>query len=280
MNIKKLAVILIAVAFSLIVLFSCVALFSVKEIEVDFAVADDTDISAVQDTLDGYLGKNLMFLKTEELKDALKDYHYMEVLSIKKAYPNVLKIKIEERRETYYIEHGEKVYVTTAEGFVLNVIDKSEYTGNTEREKITLKIKEINLVDKTEKDALISGNEIGNTIALSNDEFLGQVFEMAKSVHLTDCIKELKVEKAVLGTVVAAKDVVITTYTGVKIRVIKADEQGLEKIEKAFNEYDNASTDYKKTFDYILVLKSEEQDNKGEIIVEWSSTDNNPQQQA
>ncbi len=273
MNTKKLATILIAVAFALIVLFSCMALFSLKEIKVDFAVAEDTDTSDVQETLNEFLGKNLMFLKTSEVINALKDYHYMEVLSVEKSYPNVLKVKIEERREIYYLEHAEKVYVTTSEGFVLNSLDKSEYVSNTERDKITLKITEIDLENDTEKDALLTGNAVGETIALSGDDFLTQVFEMAKTVQLTDCIKELKVEKAVLGTVVATRDVVITTYTGVTIRIMNADEQGLDKIKKAFIEYDNASTDYIKTFDYIHAFLS----NEGEILTEWSPTDNAPQ---
>ena len=271
MNTKRLAVILIAVAFVLIVMFSGIAIFAVKKIDVEFAVADDTDVSDVKNELEKYLGKNLMFLKTEDVFEALSDFHYMQVLSVEKSFPNVLKVSVEERREIYYLEHADKVYVTTAEGFVLKVLDANEFGGNTERDKITLKISQINLADDKESDVELSGNQVGSIVEIKDDAFLSTVFEMAKSVKLTDCIKELKVQKTVNGSVVAARDILITTYTGVKIRLFDADNNGLEKIERAFVEYDNSSTDYKKTFNYILTYES-----NGQIVVEWSPVDNSP----
>ncbi|MBQ8427394.1 MAG: FtsQ-type POTRA domain-containing protein [Clostridia bacterium] len=273
MNTKRLSVILIAVAFTLVVLFSCVAVFSVKKVDAEFAVASGTDVSEVEKTLDKYLGKNLLFLKTEDIENALKEHHLFKVLNIEKQYPNVLKIKLEERRETYYLEHDEKVYVTTSEGFVLKVIDKAEYQGNTERDKITLKVKKIDIDGGTpsERDAMLDGAQIGETISMQGDEFLSTVFKLAKKVNLTDCIKELAVEKIVNGTVVFARDIVITTYTGVKIRIMDADNKGEEKIEEAFIKYDGASTDYMKTFNYILASVAQ-----GKAVAEWSEIDNSP----
>ncbi len=275
MNTKKIAVILIAVAFSLVVLFSCIALFSVKKVEIDYAVSNDTDISDIQQTLDEYLGKNLMFLDENDVKDSLKEFHYMEILSVEKSFPNVLRVKIEERREIYHIISSGKVYITTAEGFVLDVIDQSEYQSNTERDKITMIISEIDPVNSTEKDAELIGTGVGETISIMDDGFLTNVCDMAKSVHLTDCIKEIKVEKIAHDTAEPAKDVLITTYTGVKIRIMDADKKGLEKIEKAFFEYDQSSTDYKKTFDYII---AKEVINNGDSVIDitWSPKDNTP----
>lgn len=273
MNTKKISVILIAVAFTLIVMFSCVAIFSVKEIEIEFAVADQTDITDVKDTLNSYLGKNMLFIKAGEIESSLKEHHYMKVISIEKQYPNVLKLKIEERKETYYVELDDKVYVTTAEGFVLNIIDKAEYLENTERNKITLQIKEIDISGNVavEKDAELKGCEKGDTLAMAGDEFLSTVFELAKKVNLSDCIKELKIEKIVSGTAVGARDLVVKTHTGVTIRIMDADKRGVEKIEKAFDAYENATTDYVKTFNYILASVSQ-----GEVVVEWSPTDSSP----
>ena len=106
MQTKKISVILIAVAFMLVVLFSCVGLFSVKKIEINFAVSDQTDSASIQSTLDGFLGDNLLFMKTEEIEKALKGYHYMEVVSVKKQYPNVITVSLKERREIYYIKYA------------------------------------------------------------------------------------------------------------------------------------------------------------------------------
>ena len=52
MQTKRISVILIAIAFMLVVLFSCVGLFSVKKVEVNFAVSEQTDSESIQATLD------------------------------------------------------------------------------------------------------------------------------------------------------------------------------------------------------------------------------------
>lgn len=276
MNTKRLFVILIAVAFALIVLISCVAVFSVKKVNVEFSVASDTDISAVEETLNEYVGKNLLFLKVKDVEEALKEHYKLKVIHIEKQYPNVLNVKLEERRETYYLEHGEKVYFLTEEGFVLNVIDKSDFEGNTDRDKIALKIKTIDMnVDNgvlTESDATLQGTAIGDTVTMQGDIILSTIFKLAKSVNLTDCIKELRVEKIINGSVVAFRDMVITTYTGVKIRIMDVDKRGEEKIKKAFLEYDNASTDYIKTYKYIIASVKTD----GSVSVGWSTVDLSP----
>lgn len=275
MNTRKLSVILIAVAFSLITLFSCFAIFSVKEVEIDFAVDGDTDVTEIRETLESYLGKNLLFLKTDSVQEELEKYHYMEVLSIEKQYPNVLKVKVEERRETYYVEHGVNVYVTTAEGFVLNVMDKTEYQGNTERDKITLKIKDVQHVqgeEFVEQDAVVNGTAVGETLSIKDDDFLSIVFDLAKKVDLTDCIKKIKVERIGKGSVIEEKNIVINTHTGVTIKVKDAGNKGEEKIRKAFNKYEEQnSTDYQKMFDYILAYES-----LGETVAYWSPEGNTP----
>ena len=63
MNTKKLTVILIAIGFSLVVLFSCVGLLSIKKVDVNYSVsADANNASEVQKSFDKFLDKNLMFL--------------------------------------------------------------------------------------------------------------------------------------------------------------------------------------------------------------------------
>ena len=52
MNTKRIAVILIAVAFSLVVIFSGIGILSVKKVQVNYALADETDSQEIQDILD------------------------------------------------------------------------------------------------------------------------------------------------------------------------------------------------------------------------------------
>ncbi len=240
MQTKKISVILIAVAFMLVVLFSCVGLFSVKKIQINFAVSDQTDSASIQSTLDGFLGDNLLFMKTEEIEKALKGYHYMEVVSVKKQYPNVIIVSLKERREIYYVKYGEVYYVTTEDGFVLKSVAAAEFSGNTSRDKILLELVNINVTSAT----------IGSYLKTDNDQIMTTVFEMAKSVNLTDCIKTISVEKKydeLVGTeYIGVYDATFNTYSGVSMMIERVTDQGVEKTENAFYVYDTVLTDYQK----------------------------------
>jgi hypothetical protein len=234
MRTKKLAVILIAVVFAIVVLASSIAMFSVKEINVSYAVGGETETSAVQEKLEEYKGKNLMFVKVEEVAKTLNDFYYLEVVSVEKDFPNAINVTIKERREVYDIVSDGTVYVTTDNGFVVD--SYADGTGKTSnREKIRIELDGITITD----------GGLGKRIATNDDEFLSKVFEMAKSVNLINCIETIKLEKGVVN-----QDAAFYTYTGVKILITDVLEYGLgvERIQKAFDSYDNVATDFQMTF--------------------------------
>ena len=70
MNTKKIAVILIAVAFSLVVIFSGIGILSVKKVQVNYALADETDSQEIQDILEKIYGDNAKKIETLLIKDA------------------------------------------------------------------------------------------------------------------------------------------------------------------------------------------------------------------
>ena len=86
---------------------------------------------------------------------------------------------------------------------------------------------------------------------------------MSKSARLTDCIS-----KIVVTSQTEFKDADFYTDTGVTITITKADVRGVDKINKAFESYDNAD-DYYKSFDTILVTLLD----SGEILVDWTDKD-------
>ncbi len=45
---KKLGVIIVAIVFALVMLFSCIALFTVKKIDVNYAVGDNVNTEQVK----------------------------------------------------------------------------------------------------------------------------------------------------------------------------------------------------------------------------------------
>ena len=253
MKTKRIVTISIATAFLLIVLFACVSLFSVRKAEVNFGVLEFTNTEEVQAVADGYLGENLMFLDKEEVKASFSSYNYLEVVSVEKKFPNVLRITLKERREIYTLENNGVYYVTNEDGFVL--AEKSaEEINSDNRNVIKLSLDGVNVTDMS----------VGSVIKTDNDELMKTVFEMAKSARLTDCIKQITVKKLASSE---PADVEFTTYTGVTICVEKAETDGVEKIAAAFDVYDNKISDYEKAFDVLYVFRNSQ---TGQIQVTWS----------
>ena len=251
MRARKVSVIIVAVVFILVMLFACIALFTVKEVKVTYSVGDDTDTLAVQEKLDEFLGDNLIFIDEQEIADSLLDFHYMQVVSVEKDFPNVIHVEIQERREVYEIVSGDDVYVTTVDGFVLKKLGIDEVSKS--RDRIRLVLNGVNVLEST----------LGKVIKTDADQQLLEVFEMAKSVKLTNCIDSVELEVAS-----QKEQATFKTYTGVNIVVREILDQGVEKIQTAFVKYDQGTTDYEKTFDNIVVIKYPE---TGEIKAIWTS---------
>ena len=250
MRTRKIIVISIAVAFLLITVLAVLTMFSLRKAEVNYAVDKDTDSGEIQQVLDGFLGKNLLFFDEQEVVDALKPFNYIEVLSVEKDYPNVLKVSVKERREVYYFEHQNKLYVTNEDGFLLNCLPLG--TEINTREMIELKLSNVKILDVT----------LGKIMETDSPVLMTTVFEMAKSANLTDCIKAMSVIKPAAGEM---SDVHISTHTGVNIVIQKVDEYGQEKIRSAFSAYDEKINDFEKGFGTLLVGVV-----NGEIKVTWS----------
>ncbi len=254
MKTKKLAVIIVAIVFVSVMLISCIALFSVKKINVNYSVGETSDTASIQKELDGFKGKNLLFLDESEVADSLSDFYYMEVVSVKKNFPNEIDVEIKQRVEVYEIVDGGVSYVTTENGFVLDTVASPAVVGeeSLSRDKIRLSLKGVTISDAS----------AGKIISTSADELLARVFEMAKSVQLTNSIKLVELDVAI-----EKANAIFYTYTGVKIVVNKIMDDGVKKIETAFEKYNSALSDYEKTFDKIEVNKLS---STGEIRVTWS----------
>ena len=236
MNTKKVVLILIAVAFLLITVFSLIGLFAIKKVEVDFAVSDSRNIEEIQTVLDEYNGSNLLFLNSKEVKESLNGYHYLEVLSVEKKYPNVLKLSIKERREIYSFEFNEKVYLTDENGFVLS---------DNVSEAVSEKMIKLTFGQGVE----VLDVKCGSYIETDNNALLTAVFNMAKSVNLTDCIECIEIMKPFLTD--ADYDVIFKAYTGVEIHVEGVLDRGEQKVINAFKVYDEKLSDYQKTYGKI-----------------------------
>lgn len=244
MNTKKLAVILIAIAFLLVALFSCIGLTSIKKVQVNYSVSDENDSENVQQTLNNFIGKNLLFLNANDIVEALKYNYKIEVVSVEKQFPNVLNVGIKERREVYYVESGGVVYVATEDGFIID-----SFNGQVVDNRNIIKL-------NLNGGITLKDLKLGSTLKTDNDKVLTSVFDIAKKVNLTDCIKVISLERYSDRDSVSGYeyDVCFECHTGVKIRLVDLLVDGEMKGIKGFEIYDTLASDYQKRFGEIQVI--------------------------
>ncbi len=247
MNTKKITVILIAIAFGLVVLFSCVGLLSIKKVEVKYAVSENRlDTDQVQKSLDAFLGKNLLFLDVNDVKSAIDNQPYMEIISIEKKYPNVLLMNIRERKETYRIEDGNKTYILNEQGIILNDTGELKQGGSV----IDLSFIAFRNTPNSTLKINVESAVVGEKIVTTNDEVVYKTLEIAEQVGLADCISKIFIEDCTGNEY----DVSFETHTGAKIYVVDVMNGGERKSLTAFNVYDTLASDYQKRFGLIESL--------------------------
>ena len=252
MRTKRLLVIMIASVFVLAAVFSFILIFSVRKVDVTYSVDQNTNVSEVQDKLDQYIGKNLMFVDLEEVESIVKAFPKYKVVSSSKKYPNVITLKVEERRVVYQYTYQDNVYGLDKEGFVVSSTPVSDWT---------FKDSEIIALDFSGVDVLSVA--VGDYLKTSQNELLTCVLDMALSVRLTDCINKITVYKNL-----DFNDAVFYTDTGVTITIEDVLNRGVEKIVKGFESYDNAG-DYIKSYNHIKVYLDQKND---QIVSIWSNT--------
>ncbi len=256
MRTKKLTVLFITILFVFCIVLSGVFVFSIKKVDAEYSTSEKTDVLSVQKTLDEYLGKNLLFCNVDEIYNSLKNHHYLKVLEVEKKFPNVITLKIEERKEVFYTVFQEETYLLDETGFVLKKCDSSEAEGlSTRRDIIELSFTE---------NASITEVKIGSIIKTSDDELFASVLEVASSVNLYDFIKSIRVEVKSEGYTESEgyRDMVMTTYAGGEISIWKVFEKGVLKMKTLLLKYNEAS-DYIKTKCNAAVYESDD----GQIII-------------
>ncbi len=252
-DMKRVGTILLVALFVVIMMISFVLLTTVRKIEVKFAVLENVNADVVQARLNKYVGDNIILVNDDELKYSLADFSYVDVVSVDKVFPNIISVTIKERREIYSIETEEEVLIVNEEGYLLRTTTKTEHEQT--RDMIKLNFGKLNVVEKN----------IGQVVKTDSDELFLSVLDMAKSVNLTNCIKEISIIKYDAKNELS--DVEFETYTGVKICVQKAEEMGVEKVQRAFEVYDEKVSDYEKASDTLYAFYNLETER---IDVTWS----------
>lgn len=253
-NLKRFLIITLAAAFCILLVAAMIMLFSVKKVSADFSVYGDSQAEEIQKELDSFQGKSLVFLKTADVYAVCEKYPYYEIVSVKKEYPNVLKVGVVKRTEVFRIETADKTYVLDKNGIVLNDTGDAEFPRNV----LSVDLGSLTLANAT----------VGNRIETSDDSLFYSVLKTAGSLELNDIVKSVEIADNGYGF----RDAIFKTYTGVKVNVWNVDDEGEEKIQTAFSYYETLA-DHKKISCEINVYRVENpaSSDNGRILAEWTS---------
>lgn len=245
---QKLCVILIAAAFVVSAIFSCAVLMTVKRVETEFIVSENTDVSELSADLDKLKGKSVLFFSEKDVLEILKDHpYYFLADKPQKVFPNELYLKIKQRREVYRLCADDKCYMLDGEGYLLSI--------ENDRPQSRMLI-DINLTGISIKNATA-----GEKLSVDDEETFGIFLETTASVDLTDNVKSVTVlsepEK---------RQLLFETYTGVTIEITDASREGKAQAIEAFRAYNENTDDYYKWRGSIKSVLTDE----GEIRIVWN----------
>ena len=255
MQYKKFFIWIFTFLFVAIVIIAMLFAAVVNRFETEYTLIGDyaAKAEALDSKLQVFLGKNSLFLDTEEIVDEIESDPYYECVSISKSFPDTVKISVKERRETYYLVVGGEKYVTDESGIVLK-----SFKGDAKSELIAFSLSGISISDTT----------LGRKISTDFDEYVNYAFNIADSINLSDFVKEIVVERIGSGDVTGYVNAKFYLKTGVKIVVEKIDDDGAKKANEAFSTY-NSLSDYDKSLYSIIANKTVD----GEINVVKTTKD-------
>lgn len=250
-NVKKYLIIMVAITFGVAVIAACITLFSVKKVAADFSVYGDSQAESIQEDLDALKGRNMIFLKSADVYAICEKYPYYEITSVKKQYPNVLKISVKKRTEAFTVEYGDKTFVLDENGVVLNDTGKTEFPQN--------------VVSVSLGELTVNGAVCGAKIATSDDGLFYSFIQAFGMVGFNSVVDKVDLQLDFDGENYKGR-AVFRTRTGVEIKILNFEDDGERKINSAFEKYETL-TDYEKTAYSLIVSKNV---NTGEIYADWS----------
>ena len=247
---KKVLISFLSVVFALITIVSVFMMFTVKKVNVNFSVyTDTTETADIQKKIDKYVGKNLIFFNLDEIKN-LDIGPCFEITSVSKNYPNVIDVKIKQRKERFVYSFQGENYLLSDEGYVLKKVDDSV----------------LDEFVKIELDNIFTENPVlGNKLKTDFDWIINDAVAFSGVDGVVDATTKITITKK--GEYWRA--ISFKTRTDVVINFESTKDElwfDLEDVSKAFSEYFNAENDYIKSYNMINVSKIEE---TGELKIAW-----------
>ena len=261
---KRLITIFVITIFALISIFTIFSVYTIDFVNVKFNVSDNGKNSAdvIEDKLSKWEGKNLLFVDEDEIVEELKSYTYFEVIAVKKDYPNVLNVVINERKARYIVEFEGEEYVLSSDGFVL------EKAPNENSSLIKLNVDDVKVGNRFSFDDV----RVGNYISSTDDNSIKALFDIMNVEGFSDFVTEVDIywtaddDLSTPNKNEANQTLSIKTSTEVSVSIDKFKEFSVEKANALVKSYENID-DYLKANSYLEVIRSEV---SGEIEVAWT----------
>ncbi len=262
MKSKRLLSILITVFFLVACVVTGAFAFTVKKVNANLSLIHKDGLT-VQASLDKFVGNNLLFFKPESLVAEIEKDAYLDVVEVKKEYPNIINVKVVERKETYLIEFNSKTYILDDTGFVLSELT-DEKRNSPEFDERNFVLLTANDIDGFENKFAIIELKVGELIKTSNDDTFSAMLDMIDNAGHATYIKTANI---LINDNASYKNAYFTTYTGVIIEIINVEKNALTKTQLALELY--VKNDYYKSEHRIQAYDDE---SINQVVVLW--TDN------
>lgn len=246
MKYKKLLVFITCLLFVTVAVFCLASAFKVTDIELQVESVENSseDISALcEEELLNSKDANLIFLDVDKIKGNLSALSgYIDVVEVKKVFPNKIFVSVKERIEEYSVLVNDKIYALDGDFCVLS--EKQSHQNNVTGVDNLL----IDIPYSDFNQNLVVGKkiEIYDKVTASylqtSSSFITSVKDSVESVSIT-----------VKKDGVYYRTLTLKMKEGVTFNILKADEQILEKLQVTYTFY--SSLENKGVGEYITVLE-------------------------
>ena len=265
MKSKKLVIGYAIAVFLLIFVITFNSVCAITQFDVKFETSSagaTASAKTVQERLDAYLKKSFLFFKEKNVYNVVdkvceEDGTYLEVLSVKKTFPNKVTVSVAERYEKYAFSVNGEYYITDTHGEILAVKeDKVNNIGgnNIDIKGFTFAEAETGQIITADEEEMFS--VLMTLLNTTADEKLGGIRGRIASAEYISRGSGLTVKD----------DLFVFTFTeGIKIvlehqNIVdgEANPITIEERQKCLADaidFYNGLTDSKKTFGYIFSYK-------------------------
>ena len=246
MKYKKLLVLVTCLLFVTVAVFCLASAFKVTDIELNVESVENSpeNVSSLcGEELIKYDGANLLFLSVDKIKDGLSNLSgYVEVIDVKKEFPNKISVTVKERVEAFTIFVNDKYYALDSSFTVLS--EKQSNVNNVSGIENVLIEFSLSDVDTNLK--------VGKSLKIFDDATATYLKNSATALSdIKGSLQKLSVSVRKDG--VSYKTLTLKMKEGVVINLLKADEMTVEKLNATYEFY--LALENKGFGEYITVLE-------------------------